>query len=132
MVACYPARLNMVFMNLLQNAMDAMDGSGEIRVWLRRNEGQACISISDTGRGIPAEQLPSIFDLGFTDRQGRVGLRLGLSSSMRTVREVGGDISVHSSEGEGTTVELTLPLVDVTRNRMEYSYCSPVSVVFTP
>ena len=132
MVACYPARLNMMFMNLLQNAVDAMDRDGEIRLSVRRRDGQAGISISDSGRGISAEQLPSIFDPGFTDKQGRMGLRLGLSSARRTIKEVGGDISVHSTEGEGTTVELTLPLVDATCKKMEYSFCSPGSVVFTP
>jgi signal transduction histidine kinase len=104
-----PAKLNQLFWNLLQNSLTALGGKGEIRIDARRQEGQIRVDLSDNGVGIPEERLHEVFDFGFTQKNGRVGLRLGLPMSKLTVDELGGEISIQSVPGEGTSVHLRLP-----------------------
>jgi two-component system NtrC family sensor kinase len=104
-----PAKLNQLFWNLLQNSLTALQGKGEIRIDARRDKGQIKVDLSDNGVGIPEERLHDVFDFGFTHKNGRVGLRLGLPTSKLTVDELGGEISIHSVPGEGTSVHLRLP-----------------------
>jgi signal transduction histidine kinase len=59
--------------------------------------------------GIPEDRLHEVFDFGFTQKNGRVGLRLGLPMSKLTVDELGGEISIQSVPGQGTSVHLRLP-----------------------
>jgi signal transduction histidine kinase len=112
MVNCYPAKLNQVFINLLKNASAAIDSAGQIRVRLRGAEGSVEIRIEDDGRGIAQDRLATLFDFGFTEKAGRMALRMGLPSSKQTVEEVDGQIEVQSQPGSGTTVTLRLPRVD--------------------
>jgi signal transduction histidine kinase len=104
-----PAKLNQLFWNLLQNSLTALQGKGEIRIDARRDKGQIKVDLSDNGIGIPEDRLHDVFDFGFTQKNGRVGLRLGLPTSKLTVDELGGEISIHSVPGEGTSVRLRLP-----------------------
>jgi two-component system, NtrC family, sensor kinase len=104
-----PAKLNQLFWNLLQNSLTALQGKGEIRIDARRDKGQIKVDLSDNGIGIPEDRLHDVFDFGFTQKNGRVGLRLGLPTSKLTVDELGGEISIHSVPGEGTSVHLRLP-----------------------
>jgi two-component system NtrC family sensor kinase len=104
-----PAKLNQLFWNLLQNSLTALQGKGEIRIDARRDKGQIKVDLSDNGVGIPEDRLHDVFDFGFTQKNGRVGLRLGLPTSKLTVDELGGEISIHSVPGEGTSVHLRLP-----------------------
>lgn len=104
-----PAKLNQLFWNLLQNSLTALQGKGEIRIDACRDQGQIKVDLSDNGVGIPEERLHDVFDFGFTHKNGRVGLRLGLPTSKLTVDELGGEISIHSVPGEGTSVHLRLP-----------------------
>jgi two-component system, NtrC family, sensor kinase len=104
-----PAKLNQLFWNLLQNSLTALQGKGEIRIDARRDQGQITVDLSDNGVGIPEERLHDVFDFGFTQKNGRVGLRLGLPTSKLTVDELGGEISIQSVPGEGTSVHLRLP-----------------------
>ncbi len=104
-----PAKLNQLFWNLLQNSLTALQGKGEIRIDARRDAGEIKVDLSDNGVGIPEERLHDVFDFGFTQKNGRVGLRLGLPMSKLTVDELGGEISIHSVPGEGTSVHLRLP-----------------------
>lgn len=104
-----PAKLNQLFWNLLQNSLTALQGKGEIRIDARREQGQITVDLSDNGVGIPEERLQDVFDFGFTQKNGRVGLRLGLPTSKLTVDELGGEISIQSVPGEGTSVHLRLP-----------------------
>lgn len=108
-VRCFPARLNQVLLSVLQNAVHAMDGRGTIRVTATRRPASVALEITDTGRGIPASQLPHLFDVGFTQRAGRVGMQLGLPMSKRHIDEIGGRIDIESTEGDGTTVRIELP-----------------------
>ncbi len=110
LVGCYPQQLNQVFMNLLVNAAHAIEKEGEIgiRTWCDRDN--AFVSISDTGCGIPEEIRPMIFDPFFTTKDVGTGTGLGLSISYDIVKRHGGDISVTSIVGSGTTFTIRLPL----------------------
>ena len=107
------ARLGQVFLSLLVNAAQAIpEGDAEhneVRVSTRTDElGRAVVEVTDTGVGIPAENLRRIFDPFFTTK-GEAGTGLGLAISLGAVRSVGGDIEVKSAEGRGTTLRVTLP-----------------------
>jgi signal transduction histidine kinase len=104
-----PAKLNQLFWDLLQNSLTALNGKGEIRIDARRDAGQIRVDLSDNGVGMPEERLHEVFDFGFTHKNGRVGLRLGLPTSKLTIDELGGEITIHSVPGEGTSVHLRLP-----------------------
>ena len=78
-VACYASQLNQVFMNILTNAVQAIDDTGKIAVTTHPDGGDAVVEIADTGRGIPPEQLEHVFDPGFTTKGVGVGVGLGLS-----------------------------------------------------
>jgi signal transduction histidine kinase len=119
-VHCKPARINKVFLNLLQNAVAGIDGPGEIRVRAERLGERVAVTIEDTGRGIPPAQLAQIFDFGFTTKSGgRVGMRMGLPTSKRWVEEGGGRLSIRSAVGRGTTVRVELPTRPPRRTALE-------------
>ncbi len=109
-VICLPARLNQALQGLLENAVDAMDGSGALTVTVVARESAAEIAIADTGSGIPDELLEQIFDPGFTTKSRGVGTGLGLAVAYQVMEDHRGRVEVHSEEGQGTTVTLSLPL----------------------
>lgn len=100
-----------VLCNLVKNAAEALPPKGgTVSVRVAEEDGMVVFTVSDTGAGIPAENLPRLFDRGFT--AGKVGgTGLGLSHAKRVVEEqFGGKISVTSTVGSGTTVLVCLPL----------------------
>jgi two-component system NtrC family sensor kinase len=110
LVYCYPQQLNQVFMNILVNAVHALDGQGIItlRTW---QEGELVkIAISDTGKGIAQEHLTKIFDPFFTTKEVGKGTGLGLSICYDIVKKHGGEIVVQSAIGAGTTFTVQLPV----------------------
>lgn len=109
-VKCYPQRLNQVFMNLLVNAAHSIGKFGEISVRTWQEGKYACISVSDTGNGIPSEHLNRIFEPFFTTKEVGKGTGLGLSISYDIVKKHGGDIFVASEVGKGTTFVVKIPL----------------------
>lgn len=109
-IGCYPAQLNQVWLNLLRNAADAIAGSGKIRLSSSLDEKAARIIVSDTGRGIPADQLENIFDFRFTAGQARVKMGSGLSVAYNVIRRHKGEITITSQPGQGTSVTVTLPV----------------------
>jgi signal transduction histidine kinase len=109
-ILCYPNELNQLFLNLFRNAVEALPGSGTIRIRTRADAGNAFIKIADTGRGIPPENLPRIFDPGFTTKGMGLGTGLGLSISNSIVQNHKGQIQVESEVGKGTEFTVTLPL----------------------
>jgi two-component system NtrC family sensor kinase len=106
---CYPNQLNQVFMNVLVNAVQAMDGKGTITITTRQLDGQAVLTFRDTGKGIAAENLKRVFSPGFTTKGVGVGTGLGLSIAYRIMEKHGGTIECESEVGVGTTFTLRLP-----------------------
>ena len=113
-VLCYPQQLNQVFMNLLVNAAHAISGTGEIRIRTWQGGGRCCISISDTGCGIPEENKNACLSR-FTTKEVGKGTGLGLSVSYDIVKKHHGEIIVQSEVGKGTTFTVTLPVNGVTQ-----------------
>jgi signal transduction histidine kinase len=110
LVPCYPAELNQVWTNIVDNAVSAMGGSGTLTVRTRRENQTAVVEISDTGPGIPEDVRPRIFEPFFTTKDVGEGTGLGLDISWRiVVSKHHGDIRVHSGS-DGTTFEIRLPL----------------------
>jgi signal transduction histidine kinase len=109
-VYCYPNQLNQVFMNLFVNAAQAMEDKGTIRIETFADDTNAYVKISDTGKGIPAENLTRIFDPGFTTKSSGVGTGLGLSISYNIIQKHKGEIKVKSEIGQGTEFVITLPI----------------------
>jgi two-component system NtrC family sensor kinase len=113
-VLCYASQLNQVFMNILTNAAQAIDGEGEIWIHLQRvGEGKlakAQVSIKDSGKGIPKEGIDKIFDPFYTTKSVGQGTGLGLSISYGIVKNHGGDIQVRSELGKGTEFIVTVPV----------------------
>ena len=114
-VRCCPGQLNQVFMNLFVNAAQAIEKDGVIRIKTFSDGICAYVKITDTGMGIPAENLSRIFDPGFTTKGVGVGTGLGLSISYNIIRNHKGEIRVESQVGRGTEFTLKLPIHE-TRN----------------
>ena len=110
LVKCFPQRLNQVFMNILVNAAQAIETRGEIRIRTRALEGEVEITISDTGVGIPKENLPRIFDPFFTTKEVGKGTGLGLNVAYNIIEKHGGSIEVKSEEGKGTAFTIRIPV----------------------
>ncbi len=110
-VLCYASQVNQVFMNILSNAAQAIDGEGEI--WIKLEEspkGTARISIRDTGPGMKKELIDRIFDPFFTTKVVGQGTGLGLSISYEIVKKHDGEISVTSEPGRGSEFIITIPI----------------------
>lgn len=100
-------QMRQIFLNLLWNALDAMPQGGEVRVGATAAGGGTVISVADNGSGIPKDELPKVFDLFFTTKDKGTGL--GLAICRKIIEDHGGNVSIRSRKGEGTTVELFLP-----------------------
>ncbi len=107
-VRCYPHQLNQVFMNLLVNAAQAIEKQGEIRILTRAFDGYVEIKISDTGKGIPEEDLSKIFDPFFTSKKIGKGTGLGLNVAYNIIQKHKATIDVQSEVGKGTTFSIRL------------------------
>ena len=95
------------FLNILLNAVNAVDKGGEISVSIYMEMDTLQIGVSDTGSGIPSEDIPRVFDPFFTTKKGGTGL--GLAIVHRIIENHDGEIGVDSKAGEGTTFTIRLP-----------------------
>ncbi len=102
--------LQQVILNLLTNALDAIEGEGEVRIAAVPASGQVEMLVKDTGCGIPPEHLAKIFDPFFTTKEVGKGTGLGLAICQGIMEQHGGSIEVKSEGvGKGTTVTVRLP-----------------------
>src|SRR3990172_3697915 len=104
--------LQQVFVNLIVNAVHAMDGSGELSLSCWKDGSFIKAVVADSGHGIPEEKMSQIFDPFFTTKPVGVGTGLGLYVVYRIVTKYGGGIDVESSEGQGTAFTLKFPAFD--------------------
>ncbi len=109
-VRCNPQQLNQVFMNILVNAAQAIKVKGEIFIRTKAVDDRVEISISDTGSGIPKENLPKIFDPFFTTKAVGKGTGLGLNVAYNIIKKHHGAIEVNSEVGRGTTFTIHVPI----------------------
>jgi signal transduction histidine kinase len=109
-VKCYPGELNQVFLNLIRNAVQAIEGEGTITIRTWSSDTHVFIEIKDTGCGIESEKLKDLFELSFTRSQSRVKLGLGLAISYQVVSRHNGEILVESEPGKGSKFTVILPI----------------------
>ncbi|MBW1896070.1 MAG: two-component sensor histidine kinase [Deltaproteobacteria bacterium] len=103
-------RLQQVFLNVTNNAFAAVDDGGKIDISVEaRGPERASVTITDNGHGIPPEHLRTIFEPFFSTK-GPKGTGLGLSITYGLVKKLGGEISVESEVGKGTSFTITLPV----------------------
>lgn len=106
-----PGRLKQIFINLVMNALHAMEGGGILSISSALYEGGACaIKISDTGHGIPEGAIEHIFEPFYTTKKAGEGTGLGLFVTREIISAMGGTIRVVSSKGIGTCFTLHFPL----------------------
>ena len=103
--------LKQVIINLMLNAIDAMDDVSEKTIFIetKKEDNSVLLTIKDTGIGIKTEEIGKIFDPFFTTKE--TGSGIGLSLVFRIMEAVGGSVSVESQEGKGTAVSLKLPML---------------------
>jgi len=110
-VECHASMLNQVFLNILVNAGQAIEGPGTITIRTEREAKRVHVAISDTGPGIRPEDWPKIFTSGFTTKPVGMGTGLGLSISKKIVEHThGGSLSFESQLGAGTTFHIRIPI----------------------
>lgn len=109
---CNLGQLNQVFLNVLVNAAHSIERKGEISVKTWQENGSICVSISDTGCGIPEDNLGRIFEPFFTTKEVGKGTGLGLSIAYDIVKKHNGEITVESEIGKGTTFSVRIPVVE--------------------
>ena len=110
LVRCHADQLNQVYMNLLLNASQAIEGKGEIHLKTYTSDGSVVLEVTDSGVGIPTGNLNRVFDPGFTTKGVKVGTGLGLSIVRRILDEHNGKIEVESKVGEGSRFRVSLPI----------------------
>ena len=103
-------QMKQAFYNLIRNACQAMPDGGELVVTTTHNDFEVIVSFQDSGKGISPENMGNLFQPFFSTR--KTGTGLGLLIVRRIVREHGGEISIGSREGKGTSISIILPLVE--------------------
>jgi signal transduction histidine kinase len=101
-------QLTQVLWNVAINGMQAMDGCGELRISVSRDDGEVVVTVADTGRGIPPGDRQRVFEPFYSKKRGGTGL--GLSIARRIIAAHGGRIDVESIVGWGSRFMIRLPL----------------------
>lgn len=120
--------IDQVFVNLISNAVQAMDGAGRLTLATRMEGRMVVASVADTGCGIPKHLLNKIFDPFFTTKDPGKGTGLGLSVAYKIVTKYDGAISVESTEGHGTIFTIRFPVKTShphQRTEVEYGTAQP-------
>jgi len=106
-----PGRLQEIFLNLINNALAAMADGGRLAINVRRSDdGFICVTVADTGCGIPEAIMHRIFEPFFSTKSASGGTGLGLSITYGLIQEIGGNIRMKSEVGKGTEFSVFLPL----------------------
>ena len=111
LVNSFGSELNQVWTNVIDNAIDAMGGQGELRLRTYREDACVVVEIADNGPGIPEKVQPHIFEPFFTTKGVGQGTGLGLDTAQRIVRKHRGQIQVNSKPGD-TRFQIWLPLAE--------------------
>ena len=114
-ISVSPSEMQQVLLNLINNAIDAMDKGGKIEITTRVDGRYVVIDVADTGHGIPQANLQRIFDPFYTTKPVGKGTGLGLSICYGIIKKMGGEISVNSAVGMGTTFHVMIPASEVAR-----------------
>ena len=109
-VLCSPAEINQVFMNVITNAIQAIEGSGTVDITTEMDGENAIVSVSDTGKGMTSQQMETLFEPGFVKTDTRMKAGLGMFTSLNIVHNHHGEILVESTPDAGTTVTIRLPV----------------------
>jgi signal transduction histidine kinase/ligand-binding sensor domain-containing protein len=109
-VVCNGGQINQVLLNLLKNAADAIEGTGDVWISTRQEADAVLLAVRDSGPGIAPEILSKIFDPFFTTKPVGKGMGMGLSVSLQIVEKHGGRLWAESEPGHGATFFLRLPL----------------------
>ena len=110
-VYCFTNEINLVFMTVLTNSVQAIDNKGTITIKTSHKNNIVIIEIADTGKGIDQEKLNSIFDFNFTTKSTRISMGMGLVSAYNIIQKHKGDMEIKSELGKGTNVIITLPSI---------------------
>ena len=110
-----PDQIRQVFLNLINNAGDAITGSGTITISTANDNKNIRVTVTDTGRGMTSEQIKKIFDPFYTNKEAGKGTGLGLSVSLSIVRSMDGTIDVQSMPGAGSSFTIVLPISNTER-----------------
>jgi len=108
-ITCFPGKINQVIMNLLVNGAQAIAEKGTITLRTYHDDDRVYLAVSDTGSGIPEDVQARLFDPFFTTKEPGKGTGLGLYICHNIVEEHGGEISLESTVGQGTTFTVALP-----------------------
>jgi two-component system NtrC family sensor kinase len=109
-IASDQSQLQQVFLNLINNAIDAVEKDGWIEIKTRKEDSQIIVAIKDNGPGIAEEHLKKVFDPFFTTKETGKGTGLGLSVSYNIIEKLGGTIKAESKPSEGAVFSIKLPI----------------------
>jgi signal transduction histidine kinase len=108
LIKCEENHLKQVFINILKNAIEAMNNGGAILIQLKRSDNDVWVQVKDQGCGIPQNLLPKIGEPFYTTKEKGTGL--GLMICHKIIGDHMGNIQINSIEGKGTTVDIFLPI----------------------
>ena len=120
MIEAHSNELQQVFLNLVINAVQAMNGEGTLLINVRSQKGNVMISISDTGGGINEQDMDNVFNPFFTTKEPGKGTGLGLSIVYQIIHNMGGRANVESEVGLGTTFYLLIPLTAAETKKISF------------
>ena len=112
--------LQQVFLNLIVNAVQAMNGDGILTLTVKQEDADIIVTVKDTGTGIKKQNLDKVFNPFFTTKDPGAGTGLGLSIAHHIVSKLGGRIIIDSEERQGTTFQIILPVANMEQNKIRF------------
>lgn len=126
MVQANSTELQQVFLNLIVNAVQAMNSDGILTLTVRQDDADIIVSVQDTGTGIKKQNLDKVFNPFFTTKEPGAGTGLGLSIAHHIVSKLGGRIIIDSEEGMGTVFQIVLPVANMERNKIRFVHAKDI------